>query len=709
MAPGYPRRDDVSRKRMVVWGMGCALAAPVLAQQEAAQLAEVVSVTRGAVTAEETPLPVSVIDARQIEERPGVAGIQELLAEVPGVQFARSGGLGGQIVMRGFNSNSSRSIITVDGDRYRGRSTLEFNMFDPNAIERIEVIRGPASSLYGADAMNGVVNVVTRRAKVDPDQEFQLVPRLRAIDWNSVSNAVGARTELVGGGKGFDVLVGLHGRTAEDYKTPLGKAENSDYQTWGGDFNIGFRPDSASRWELSGRYQNVTTGRAGGLGAAPGAPYLEVRESPIVERHLKLGYQGRDVGAWADSLDASIYVRDFETDIYQVSKTSATVTTKTHTQVYTPTVWGGHVIAMKGLGNHVLSYGADFFSENFAGRDVRTTKENAATGVVTSDTGFVRADRQSTQTNVGVFVSDEWQVNDRVALSGALRGDVIRVTIGDALSQESAAQRAAFGANPDSTDRALTGSLGTVFKLVPGWNLVGNLSRGFRAPSGIEKTTTTIAGTITTLAAPELKPEVSHTLELGSRWSGQGYAANVTAYRTQYTDLITTVAVSSSLRQRKNISDATIDGVEVDGHVTLAPRWRFSYSVTALRGTDNSTGTPLAGIAPLSGRLALRYEGSGWYGEGVFRGYRGKSRINPAEERQSVGYGMVDLYAGIGLERVLGSEWKHWKVVAGLENAFDQVGRNPTVAESLSYASGLIGNALVEPGRAVVLKLSSDY
>ncbi|EBL0368740.1 hypothetical protein FQO80_21085 [Salmonella enterica] len=247
-----------------------AVVCETLAAESDKEDAIIVQATRSTTSTENLPRTVTIISSQQIAERPGYAGIQSLLAEIPGIQYVRSGGLGGQIMMRGFNSNEGRMVMAIDGDRYEGRNTLQFNMLDPSAIERIEVIRGPASALYGSDAMTGVINVVTRRAKIDAWQPFALTPRLRAAQWNSVNNLYGGRAELTGGGNGFDVMVGSSYQHANDYNTPEGKAHNSDSQSKAVDFNIGYRPGELSRWELSGRFVDVDTGRAGGLGAAPG-------------------------------------------------------------------------------------------------------------------------------------------------------------------------------------------------------------------------------------------------------------------------------------------------------------------------------------------------------------------------------------------------------------------------------------------------------
>ncbi|MDR2679072.1 MAG: TonB-dependent receptor [Zoogloeaceae bacterium] len=672
---------------------------------------EVVSATRGG-TVSESPRSVSVTHAETLAERPAAAGIQSVLEEMPGIQFSRSGGLGGQIVMRGFNSNAQRSIITLDGDRYRGRSTLEFNMFDPDGIARIEVIRGAASAIYGADALNGVVNIVSRRAKVDPRQEFRLTPHLKSLEYASVNDMFGGRVELEGGGNGFDVLIGAHSRAASDYDTPIGHAGNSRYRSQGLDFNIGFSPETSphrSRWELSGRYQDVNTGRAGGIGAAPGQPVMKVAEEPIREKYLRLGYTGHNYGAFADTLDASFYWREFETDIYQQNRANPAVIAMPHLKVYTPTVWGGHLTAMKGIQEHLISYGFDFFREDFAGRDRQITRVNPNTGAVVGQTNWEHIDRHSIEDSFGLFVADEWRANERLTLSGALRWDWVRARIGGAADGENAAIAAAFGDHPGMEDTAFTGNLGAVWKLTPVWSVAANLSRGFRPPSGTELTVTGTAGTINNLPAPNLKPEYNKTLELALRWNSAAHQGSLTAYVSRYTDLISNIRIDSSNFQRKNVGKAEISGLELEGRSRLASRWYLKYMLTATRGTDESANEPLAYIAPLAGRLALRYEENGWYGEGVLRGYKGKHRIDTTQERKSASYGMVDLYAGGKLEPLLGEHWRSWKVVAGVENVFDRLGRNPTVYEDIAYPYGSVANPLVEPGRNFVLKLVSEY
>lgn len=684
---------------------GMFTASPLAAENNEEELI-VVSATRSTSDVKRSPRTLSVIPGQRLEEHPGLNGIQPLLAEIPGIQYVRSGGLGGQIMMRGFNSNEGRMVLAIDGDRYEGRNTLQFNMLDPDAIERIEVIRGPASALYGSDAMTGVINIVTRRAQVDASAPFTLAPHLRSMEWSSVNNMYGGRAELSGGGDGFDLMFGASYRHADDYDTPLGVAHNSDYQSKAADFNIGYRPDALSRWELSGRFVDVDTGRAGGLGAAPGYPKRLVSESPIIERYLRAGYESEHSGWFADSWEATLYRRDFRTDIYQLNQT-ASGNNLQHLKVYSPVVWGGHLTAQNQQADHALSYGGDFWYSDTKGRTSTVTQYNKA-GQTVKQTDRKPIDRDTSTLSVGVFVNDNWAISDVFTLNGALRGDMIQARIGDPLPGEKQVQRDAFGNQTSRRHYAVTGSIGSVWQLTPDWHLVANLSRGFHAASAQSLVLTSVAGTVPTLPNPGLEPETNITAEAGVRWYGKGHQASLTGWQSNYDDLITLTPIGNHLWQRQNVAKAKLRGIELDGQSWFNDTLSARYAVASLWGENSTLNTPLPAIAPLTGTFALRYDRQDWYSEVMMQAWKGRKRIAENVERRTAGYTMVNLYAGVNLDALLGESLNGWKMVAGVENVFDTVGRNPSSSENIHLPYS-IGNPLVEPGRAFSLKLTANY
>ncbi len=141
-----------------------------LPQPGASGVATEVVVTAGAVPEDAVALGVAttVID-RATLERSRVSTVADLLRTVPGVDVAQSGGPGGvtSLFLRGTNSNST--LVLVDGVKLNSPyfGGVDLSTLGTANVERIEIVRGPFSALYGSEAIGGVVQVITRRASVD--------------------------------------------------------------------------------------------------------------------------------------------------------------------------------------------------------------------------------------------------------------------------------------------------------------------------------------------------------------------------------------------------------------------------------------------------------------------------------------------------------------------------------------------------------------
>ena len=114
----------------------------------------------------DAPASISVITQQDLQRKP-VQNLKDVLRDVPGVQLTNEGDNRKGVSIRGLSS--SYTLILVDGKRVNSRNAVfRHNDFDLNwipvdAIERIEVVRGPMSSLYGSDALGGVVNIITKK------------------------------------------------------------------------------------------------------------------------------------------------------------------------------------------------------------------------------------------------------------------------------------------------------------------------------------------------------------------------------------------------------------------------------------------------------------------------------------------------------------------------------------------------------------------
>ena len=130
----------------------------------------VVTASRQAQRADEALADVTVIDRARIEQSGASFSLPELLSRQPGIQIASNGGPGKStsVFMRGGNGN--HTILLVDGMRVGSATTGTASWQDIplSQIDRIEIVRGPASALYGADAMSGVIQIFTRKGEGAP-------------------------------------------------------------------------------------------------------------------------------------------------------------------------------------------------------------------------------------------------------------------------------------------------------------------------------------------------------------------------------------------------------------------------------------------------------------------------------------------------------------------------------------------------------------
>ncbi len=148
-----------------------ALTAPTiaLAQAEVVELDTVIvtSASSIATSIQDAPASITVIDQSDIRAK-GARDIKDVLRTVPGLNLTRGNDGNSQVSFRGLSS--SRTLTLIDGKRVSTRNTFarhyggDLQIVPLDAIERIEVVRGPMSTLYGSDAMGGVINIITKKA-----------------------------------------------------------------------------------------------------------------------------------------------------------------------------------------------------------------------------------------------------------------------------------------------------------------------------------------------------------------------------------------------------------------------------------------------------------------------------------------------------------------------------------------------------------------
>lgn len=190
----------------------------------------------GAATKSFTVVTAEEIEAKQAET------VREVLRTVPGVTLGQSGGLGTttSTFLRG--SNSNHTLFLIDGVPVNSPTNGQFDLADlpTDNVERIEIVRGPQSTLYGSAAMGGVVNIITRTGRGAPTHRVRLEAGKHSTFRETVSSA--------GGGEGWDYAV------AGSRLDSQGELAHDAYESTTLSGKVGLRPTPTTRLEFFSRF-----------------------------------------------------------------------------------------------------------------------------------------------------------------------------------------------------------------------------------------------------------------------------------------------------------------------------------------------------------------------------------------------------------------------------------------------------------------------
>lgn len=652
---------------------------------------------------------ITVVDRAQIEQT-SPTSLLDILQNVPGVSIARAGGIGGQIYLRGFSSNNWRSPMYIDGDRFRGRNTLQLNYFAPEEIERVEVVRGPASVVYGSEAMTGLVNVVTRRPQVDPFGPWRVTHGGFSAGYSSVDNGFSTYEWAQAAGMGFDVLGGVSYRKGGNYQTPSGPALNSDYESIGGNLRLGWSPTSNQRFELTLRDYWEEDGRAGGVGGAPGWSYMQVRQQPNQVHMAKLSYAGDFTDQLVQHVEGSFYANYFDTKLSTVNTATPGVVTSSVSHVGGPLVIGGRVQGVipwdpAPWGLLKTTFGFDGFQEWRPGSTSWSVRQTATSSTITPE---FKTGPDNTQANAGAFMLHEWKPIDLLTLSAGGRFDWFNTT--SELSPVSSARAlAVLRQNSDVTATAPTGSIGATVHVTPILDLLASVGTSYRYPTNSEL----FAFSGTSIPNPELKPETGLTYEGGFQLNFPTATFKVTAFDSHYANFLQSVFVNyngASVTQSQNVGHATVNGVEAEWRWQATSSFNLHGNAAWLQATNTDTDAPLPFIAPWKGRVGVQYApiGSGYAVGAAVDWASAKTRINTTQEYPTGAYAVPSIYASFDLGVLVSRRLGDTKLHLSLQNIFDTSYASASTYVNRSYSQSMY-NPLLEPGRNFTARLTHTF
>lgn len=407
-------------KRLILWFCGAACAAAPAAAEEAPTLLEEITVTANRVDGPRAAIgsAVSSISGEELERRQ-IRIVSDALRELPGVSVSRSGPLGALTDIRIRGSEANHTLVLIDGIEVNDSASggqYDFANLLALEVERIDVLRGPQSALYGSQAVGGVINIVTRRGEPGP-------ARFRAnLEGGSFGTATG-NASVSGGAETYDYLFaaqGFHTRgvssaRAFDAYNPRSSLDRDGYESGTGLAKVSVRPGENIEVTGVARYTEFDADRDGYGTPANGSPYSAAVDSKDTEKGKQ--FFGRTQvkatafdGAWENIAGVSYTNQDRRNFDGSGARTSQTIgeTTKVDYQSNLRFETGDALPA-----SHVLTFGADNQHDHIVSKSIYQDPAFGGNGPV----------RKSID-DTGVVGQYQLGLSERLFLTGSVRRDL---------------------------------------------------------------------------------------------------------------------------------------------------------------------------------------------------------------------------------------------------------------------------------------------
>jgi len=583
------------------------------------------SAVRGEKSVFDLPSLGTVIDRQLIVEKQP-ADMARLLQNEVGVLVQHTARGQASPFVRGLTGQEV--LILIDGVRlnnsiFRFGPNQYFNLIDPGQVERVEIVRGPQSVLWGSDAIGGVINVVTRSA--DP-----LAGNYASGGFTEYFSTADLASYTRAGGEAWYGNWGVFGGASYlnvhdlDRGGGLGRQPFTNYDQYAGDvkFNSLLGEDHLLTVALQHFEQQDVPRSDRFLPFVLGPPASTPRPTFFDPQQRDLAYvrlQGLGYNALFDAYTTTVlYGRNKE------GSREIRSATRTDLGEFDVDTIGYNLTLARDLGDlGRFTYGGDFYYDDVGASRFRF---NPATGSLVQDNPPIPDDaryhRAGGFINWDVWLTERWSTMVGARYEMAQAHGTINAVSG----------------TPVTFDRSYQdwiASVGMGYLLTAELQLVGNISEGFRAPNLDDLTTdNTVQQASRDIPSLHVQPEHSRTYEVGLKLDTPRFRGQVFQFWNDLQDKIQRQAVDAAGNPVPDVigpngtrvpgssnfirinSDAYIYGTEMYGEYLLPEGWSLYGNFWYTFGQDVGRGQPLSRMPPAQGIMGLRWRetnGSRWF------------------------------------------------------------------------------------------------
>ena len=544
----------------------------------------VVTASRTEQLVKEAPAAVEVITREDLDKM-GAENLAQALQLAIGIDVSENGMVGNSVAIRGAKSN--QTLIMVDGMRIRTENTdktannYELQRVNMADVERIEIVRGATSSLYGADAMGGVINIITKT----PDKASQSV----FADYTTKQADAG-----------FRGATGQLGKWASSFSYKRSDVHHLDINGSGTQYGTKDYFNVKTKYKIDDKkslsffldYMNEDL-------------YLDSDFTSYDHDRTKFGlsYDGKDKkGKYQLRVNYSIFNKD------QNTITNGVLTGWDEMKFRTLTLDGQRSYQLND--EHLLTVGGEIRKEKYEGTRIGAGGDNVHT--VTRE-GVSQDYSEKSTTYYAAYIQDEWQVEENWLMIPSIRFD----------------HNSAFG-------NKVTYKLGNTYKLSDNTRLKFNIGTAYRAPTEAELymnwkhtpvSTPAFNMNVYVTGNPNLKPETSYNFDFGLEAESKSgrTSGKVTYFHSKFDDLINSQSTTTRVpgfpvsvnvvSQYVNVDSAEIQGAEAEFKQKLGKNFTLRSTYTYTDAKDGY-GARLEGRDRHKLSLQLNYDDAktGWSG-----------------------------------------------------------------------------------------------
>ncbi|MDR1546718.1 MAG: TonB-dependent receptor [Deltaproteobacteria bacterium] len=679
-------------------GLTGASASAAWAQEGALDLPPVMVTARGYETSlADIPGGTAVAGERDVALAGRKGSLVDALDRLPGISRTGDSPWGQDISIRGLSGPSV--VILIDGRRIITATDLNARLgyLSPDDVERIEVLKGPVSALYGSGSFGGVVNVITRKPREFAD-EPTFAGRLSAsgstnpeggsaygyLSYSSPKFVISAS----GGYRSYDDFFGAH----------HDRVINSGFRDSFGRAYLAFKPteEVTLRTEFA-KAVGHDIGLPGGVSSMPALAWVTYPTSEFTMLSQSLAYE--PAGALLKKLELEFYYtanrRRVRVDNIPPVPTPP-IPVELRPQADHDT-FGGKLQAVLTPGDHVLTTGVDFWTWSMDSSRFRIVRTPAWVMFRSIDKPTPKAE----QLSAGFFVDDAWKITPDWTLNLGGRVDRLRTEAKEDLwlvNPITGVRMRKLQNAGSQVDWGWQLHAGATWRFAEDWSQSLLLATAYRAADLLERYKfISLGGGVELFGNPNLKPERSIYVEHGLRYDGQPFSFQTRLFANFIDDYIVERRVTAARREMANVQTARIFGAELELNLNPLDGLDLYGSLAYLHGQDQANRQPLPGVAPLTALVGVEYHHStGLWGRLESKFFAKQNRAPVGVERMP---GATTVSAALGWKGSSG-RLEH-DVSLAVHNIFDE-----RYVNALSHQRGF---TVWEPGLSATLTYTLNF